>query len=154
MHELSFDGVKKYMNEALVLKDVSFQLSEGEKVGIIGQNGSGKTTVLKLIAGILKLKHCEGYPYAPVPPGYDEGWVKITKGSTCSYLEQIPEYTEGVKVINVLNMAFKEVYSIEKEMRELEEKMKELIDSDLEKSLKQYSYLMELYEVNTTLQVM
>lgn len=147
MHELSFDGVKKYMGANIVLRDVSFQISHGERVGIIGQNGSGKTTILKLIAGILRLKHCPGYPYAPVPPGFDEGWVRISKGTICSYLEQIPEYPKGVKVIDVLNMAFSEVHSIEKEMRELEECMKVLIDNDLEKALKRYSCLMELYEL-------
>jgi ATP-binding cassette subfamily F protein 3 len=70
MHEISFDGVKKYLDATLVLRNISFQINKGEKVGIIGENGSGKTTILKLIAGILKLNHCAGYPYAPIPPGY------------------------------------------------------------------------------------
>ncbi len=147
MHELSLDGVKKYMDATLVLRNVSFQVSEGERVGIIGQNGGGKTTILKLIAGIIKLRHCIGYPYAPIPPGYDEGWVKISKGTRCAYLEQMPEYPEGIKVIEVLKMAFKEICSIEKEMRQLEEKMKVVTDNHLEKALKRYSHLMELYKI-------
>lgn len=73
MAEISFDGVKKYMDTTLVLKNITFMVTEGEKVGIVGENGSGKSTILKLIAGILELNHCAGYPYAPVPPGYDEG---------------------------------------------------------------------------------
>ena len=55
MFELSLVNVKKYMEATLVLKNINFQVYSGEKVGIVGVNGSGKTTVLKLIAGILVL---------------------------------------------------------------------------------------------------
>ena len=46
----------------------------------------------------------------------------------CAYLEQIPQYDDGIKVIDVLKLAFEEVYRIENKMRELEEKMKFLED--------------------------
>ena len=147
MHELSFDGVKKYMDAALVLRDISFQINEGEKVGIIGENGSGKSTVLKLIAGSLKLNHCAGYPYAPVPPGYDEGWVKISKGTTCAYLEQIPQYGDGMSVIDVLNLSFQELHDIEEKMHLLEKAMQCTEGRELKRNLDQYSQLMQLYEV-------
>lgn len=146
MHEISFDGVKKYLDSNLLFKNISFLIKEGEKAGIVGENGSGKTTVLKLIAGILKLKHCAGYPYAPVPPGYDEGWVNISKYTTCSYLEQIPQYDENVKVRDVLNLSFDEVYKIEKEMRGLEKEMLDLDGIELERTLAKYSDLIQLYE--------
>ncbi|MGF7059923.1 ribosomal protection-like ABC-F family protein [Brassicibacter mesophilus] len=146
MHEISFDCVKKYMGTALIFKNISFLIKEGEKVGIIGDNGSGKTTILKLIAGILKLNHCAGYPYAPVPPGYDEGWVNISKYTSCAYLEQIPQYDDEMKVIDVLNLSFEEIYRIEMEMRELEKDMMNFDDNDLKKTLTKYSELTQLYE--------
>ena len=59
MFELSLVNVKKYMEATLVLKNINFQVYSGEKVGIVGVNGSGKTTVLKLIAGILPMDYCE-----------------------------------------------------------------------------------------------
>ncbi len=147
MHEISLDGVKKYMDANLILRNISFQINEGEKVGIIGDNGSGKTTILKLIAGILKLNHCAGYPYAPVPPGYDEGWVKISKGTECSYHEQIPQYKEKMKVIDVLNLNFDEVHRIETKMHELEKSMHNLEGTDLKRTLEKYSELIQMYEV-------
>lgn len=146
MFELSLIGVKKYMDATLVLKNISFQVYPGEKVGIVGVNGGGKSTILKLIAGIEQMNYYPGYPQTS-SYGYDEGFVCLPREATCAYLEQIPQYEDGVKVIDVLKLAFEEVYSIENKMRELEEKMKFLEDDNLEKALKQYSALVELYEV-------
>ncbi len=147
MFELSLDGIKKYMDATLILEDITFQVYAGEKVGIVGANGSGKSTILKLIAGIEPMNYCVGYPGA-TSPGYDEGFISIPREATRAYLEQIPQYPEGLKVIDVLNLAFEEAHSIEREMHKLEDKMKALEGDDLEKVLKQYSDLVQLYEVN------
>lgn len=146
MFELSLVNVKKYMEATLVLKNINFQVYSGEKVGIVGVNGSGKTTVLKLIAGILPMDYCVGYPGA-TSPGYDEGFINKPSGVTCAYLEQIPQYENGIKVIDVLKMAFSEVYEIEEKMHKLEDEMKVLKGEELERSLKQYSRLVQSYEV-------
>ncbi len=147
MLELSLAGVKKYMDTTLILKDISFMVTEGEKVGLVGENGSGKTTILKLIAGILTLNHCAGYPYAPVPLGYDEGWVNTPKDAVCAYLDQIPQYPYGTRVIDVLKSAFDEVYQLEKDIHELEESMQHLEGADLERTLKSYGELLQAYEL-------
>lgn len=146
MFELSLVNVKKYMEATLVLKNINFQVYSGEKVGIVCVNGSGKTTVLKLIAGILPMDYCVGYPGA-TSPGYDEGFINKPSGATCAYLEQIPQYENGIKVIDVLKMAFSEVYEIEEKMHKLEDEMKVLKGEELERSLKQYSRLVQSYEV-------
>ena len=146
MFELSLVNVKKYMEATLVLKNINFQIYSGEKVGIVGVNGSGKTTVLKLIAGILPMDYCVGYPGA-TSPGYDEGFINKPSGATCAYLEQIPQYENGIKVIDVLKMAFSEVYEIEEKMHKLEDETKLMKGEELERSLKQYSRLVQSYEV-------
>ncbi|SHO43295.1 ribosomal protection-like ABC-F family protein [Anaerocolumna xylanovorans] len=146
MKDLFVNGVKKYLDSTLVLKNINFMVNEGERAGIIGENGSGKTTILKLIAGILTLNHCAGYPYAPVPPGFDEGWVVMPKDATCAYLNQIPDYEAGVKVIDVLNLAFEEVYGIEAELRSLEAEMQQAQGTELERILRKYDNCLKLYE--------
>ncbi|GEM_PF-186678 len=146
MKDIFVNGVKKYMNTTLVLKNVTFMVNEGERAGMVGENGSGKTTIMKLIAGKLALNHCAGYPYAPVPPGYDEGWVLLSKDTTCAYLDQIPDYEAGIRVIDVLNMAFEEVYKLEAELRSLEVEMQQAEGTILEKVLKKYDNYLKQYE--------
>jgi ATP-binding cassette subfamily F protein 3 len=146
MFELSLNGVKKYMEANLVLKNITFQVYSGEKVGIVGVNGSGKSTILKLIAGVEPFNYWPGYPQTS-SPGYDEGWISKPREATCAYLEQIPQYDDSLTVMDVLNMAFKEVHLIENDIWKLEEKMKTLEGDALEKALKQYSELTQLYEI-------
>ena len=55
MFELSLVNVKKYMQLTFVLKNINFKVYSGEKVGIVRVNGSGKSTILKLISGILPM---------------------------------------------------------------------------------------------------
>jgi ATP-binding cassette, subfamily F, member 3 len=105
MLEMKLHGVKKFMEAILVVKNITFEAYDGDKVGIVGANGSGKSTILKLIAGIEKMHYYPGYPQTS-SPGYDEGLINLPRGATKAYLEQSPVYPEGLKVIDVLNLAF------------------------------------------------
>jgi ATP-binding cassette, subfamily F, member 3 len=145
MFELKLNGIKKYMDATLVLKNITFEVYQGEKVGIVGVNGSGKSTILKLIAGIEPMNYYPGYPQTS-SYGYDEGLINMSRGVTTAYLEQTPVYSEGFKVIDVLNLAFEEIDGIEIQMRELEEQMKTLEDTALDRALIKYSELVQLYE--------
>lgn len=146
MIELELIGLKKYMDANLIVKDISFRVQTDEKVGIVGANGCGKSTILKLIAGIEPMNYCIGYPNA-TREGYDEGFICITKNMRCAYLEQIPQYDNSLKVIDVLKSAFDEIRSIESQMHQLEDDMKSLEGVQLERVLKRYSELVELYEM-------
>ena len=81
---LSAQSISKTYMERKVLDNVSFFLNEGDKVGIIGINGTGKSTLLRILAG------------ADEP---DSGNVIRTNGVRISYLPQIPEFAESGSVL-------------------------------------------------------
>ena len=82
---LSAQNVTKSFMERRVLDDVSFFLGEGDKVGIIGINGTGKSTLLRILAG------------AEEP---DSGQLIRTNGIRVSYLPQIPAFDESGTVLS------------------------------------------------------
>ena len=140
MLELSLNKIMKHMGTTLILEDVNFHVYEGDIVGIIGENGSGKSTILKLIAGIEKLKLFPG----SWSPGYDYGWISLPKKARVSYLDQMPNYEGTYTVREVIHLAFSEVYKLETELRTLELKMSE--NDDLENVLNRYGKVSSQYE--------
>lgn len=83
-----------------LLNDINFHISENDKIGLVGKNGAGKSTILKIICG---LQHPTSGKVA-VPPG-----IKI------GYLPQIMEHHKGKSVIDETMTAFADVLSLEKE---------------------------------------
>ena len=81
---LSAQNISKTYMERKVLDDVSFFLNEGDKVGIVGINGTGKSTLLKILAGADES---------------DRGSVTRTNGIRISYLPQIPEFDDRGRLI-------------------------------------------------------
>ena len=73
---MSIEGLKKSYGEKLLFSDVSFSINEDDKIGIVGVNGTGKSTFLRTIAG-------ETSP--------DEGEIKPAKGLRLEYLPQEKE---------------------------------------------------------------
>ena len=142
MFELSLNHIKKYMDATLILEDITFQIYSGEKVGIVGPNGCGKSTVMKLIAGILPL-NC--YPGSK-SLGYDEGWIAMPKEATVSYLDQIPEYPISYSVLDVLRAAFADLFEMEAQLRTMELEMNHLEGEALELVLRKYSETVHLFE--------
>ena len=71
--ELKADKIHKTYGRHMILADVSFTLAKGQKAGLIGYNGTGKTTLLKIIAGIVKP---------------DSGEIVVRKGSVVGYMPQ------------------------------------------------------------------
>lgn len=85
MNLLTAEGITHSYHDRRLFSGLSFHLNEGEKVGLIGINGTGKSTLLKIIAGML------------VP---DEGTVIRGNQLTLSYLPQSPEFADTDTVLS------------------------------------------------------
>ena len=91
-----------------VLKGVSFQVNPGEKVGLVGRNGTGKTTLFRIITG---------------QESTDSGEVHKLNNLRLGLLEQHVDFAYGETVHTAAFSAFKRVHDIEAEMRQLEKRM-------------------------------
>lgn len=80
MNILNIEHVSKVFGEKVVLDDVSYGVHQGDKIGIIGINGTGKSTILKIIGGLEEP---------------DEGQVITQNGLRITYLPQMPQFPEG-----------------------------------------------------------
>jgi ATPase subunit of ABC transporter with duplicated ATPase domains len=131
MIELALNGLQKYYGANMILKDITFEVQTSERVGIVGSNGCGKSTILKIIMGI---------------EGYDAGMLSLKKGATLGYLEQMPVYPEGMRGIDVLNLAFEKIDGLHKELVLIEKQLVTADEADIERLLKNYSKLQANYE--------
>lgn len=132
MIEVALNGIKKYYGAVKVLDNVTFEVHTGEKVGIVGRNGTGKTTILKILSGI---------------EGYDGGIFSIRKGTELGYLDQIPVYPENYTAMEVLKTAFEGLYKISNEMNTLEVSMSQLSEYKLDDVMKRYGELQHTFEL-------
>lgn len=99
--------VKSFIIGEPVLNGVTFHINQGERVGLLGKNGCGKSTLFKILTGEYD---------------YDEGEISVAPGRRIGLISQIPVYPEGYTVEQVLDTAFQRVHRIQREMGELAEK--------------------------------
>ncbi|MGN8630466.1 ABC-F family ATP-binding cassette domain-containing protein [Blautia sp. HCP3S3_G3] len=85
MNILNIEHISKVYGDKVIFDDVSYGMSQGEKIGVIGINGTGKTTLLRIIAGL------------EMP---DEGQVIMQNGLRVTYLPQHPQFPEGATVLS------------------------------------------------------
>ncbi len=87
---ISAQGLSKRYGAAPLFRDISFTISEGERIGVIGPNGSGKSTLLEMLHGRVKP---------------DSGDVAIRKGTRVSCVLQISEFAPGETIRSVIDKA-------------------------------------------------
>ena len=131
MIEIQVNGlVKSFEVGHNVLDGLTFQIDQGERVGLLGRNGAGKTTLFKILTGEL---------------GCDEGQVTVGQGRRVGLISQIPVYPAGYTVEDVLRSAFARLQKLAEEMEALAARMAEG-ESD-PAVLKRYGALSERFEV-------
>ena len=118
MAEISIHSLYKSFGEHTVLRDLNLELFVGERAAIVGPNGTGKTTLLKILCG---------------KEDYDSGEVYINKNARVGLLEQLPEYPADRTVRQILWEAFAHLEKMSAEMRALEAAMAAGEDCDLDR---------------------
>ena len=84
MINLQIEGLTKSFGDRVLFADIAFGLSEGERVGLIAKNGTGKTTLLNIIAG---------------DESYDSGTITFRNGIRVGYLRQLPVFPAEITVL-------------------------------------------------------
>nr|WP_325293921.1 ABC-F type ribosomal protection protein [uncultured Oscillibacter sp.] len=113
-----------------VLDGLTFQIDQGERVGLLGRNGAGKTTLFRILTGELD---------------HDEGQVSVASGHRLGLISQIPVYPAGYTVEDVLRSAFARLESLAREMEALEGRM--AAGEEDPALLRRYGSLTERFEV-------
>lgn len=127
MMDISIVNAKKNYGFKNVLDGFALDVTSGEKIGLIGPNGCGKTTLFKLITK---------------EEGLDSGSISIRKGANVRLLSQMPPVVDDeCTVRDILTRDFKDVFEIEAHMKELEKQMAVADPNELERILDHYGKL-------------
>ena len=109
MIDIKVEGlIKSFEIGKNVLDGVTFQIDQGERVGLLGRNGAGKSTLFRILTGELEP---------------DEGQAIIASGRRVGLISQIPVYPAGCTVEDVLRSAFARLQKLGEEMESLTERM-------------------------------
>lgn len=129
---LSLQGIQKSFGTNEVLRDASLVLQDGQRMGLVGVNGCGKSTLMKIIAGIETA---------------DGGTMTMQKGLKLGYLAQQGQVGEGRTVLEELESVFEPVQRMEQQLRDLEHQMADAHDeAALHRLGSQYDQLTRRFE--------
>ena len=136
---VSVEHIWKYFEADIpILEDISFSIERGDRIGLIGVNGCGKTTLLQILT--------DRIGFDPTPGG--DGAVNISRDCVIGYLEQNSGMVSENTVDAEMHLPFSAFEDEYRRMTELSEKMPELSGDELERASAEYARLSSHYEAN------
>ena len=130
-------NINKYYDGKQILKNVNLAIDEKDRIGIVGVNGCGKTTLLRILTG----------KEIPDRTTEKDGIVSLSSKTSIGYLEQMSGLDRESTVIEEMKSVFSKLDSVMERMKELEKLMNESSDVSQEIS-EEYSKLAAFYEAN------
>lgn len=131
---LSLKNIKKYIGLREIFSDATFNVHEQDRIAIVGQNGKGKTTLLKIIVDLEE---------------YDEGEIDKSKNLHIGYLSQNSDFADPENTLEEeIRSADSGIYKIIEQKTEIENRLESAQGDELEQALKDYENIMEKYEAN------
>ncbi len=128
---LACHNISKSFGDQVIVKSGTFHIEEREKAALIGLNGAGKSTILKMIMKELDT---------------DEGDIVLSKGKTIGYLSQHQDLSTHHSILEELKTARAEIIEMERQIRTMELEMKHLDGEQLESRLHSYHLLTQRFE--------
>ncbi|MGZ4106661.1 MAG: ribosomal protection-like ABC-F family protein [Tumebacillaceae bacterium] len=128
---LAFRSVSKSYGEKVILDNVSFTLNTGERVGLVGANGVGKSTLLKMVMGDVEIDGGE----VVVPPGVEVG-----------YLPQTFDFADELTIAELIFQSQRELRELETRIRELADRMADTSGAELDRVMEEYGDLSARFE--------
>ena len=128
---LACHNINKSFGEHVIVHDGSFHIEEREKAALVGINGAGKSTILKMIMGEEPL---------------DGGDVILAKGKTIGYLAQHQDLLPGSTIYEEVRSARADIFALESQIRSVEEELKHLSGDALKERLDTYNRLQSEFE--------
>jgi ATP-binding cassette subfamily F protein 3 len=129
---VTLNQVEKTFGRRVLFDKLDFAIDRGERVGLIGDNGSGKSSLFKVILGQLPI---------------DSGNVAIAKSVRVGHLAQDPVFDPENTVIDEAELAFAKLHQLSHELRDLEHEMAHLTGDDLDRILKKYQDVQHEFEI-------
>lgn len=124
--------IEKTFGERVLFDGLNLSVDRGERVGLIGANGAGKTSIFKLFTGDLSA---------------DAGTVATAKGIKLGHLSQDPVFDPANTVLDEAELGFAELHALSRQMRELEHRMGEEADEALERTLARYQKVQHEFDL-------
>lgn len=133
---ISVEGLKVEFNATPLFEDASYVINDNDRIGLVGKNGAGKSTMLKILSGLQR----------PT-----EGNVSVSKETTIGYLPQVMKLTDDHTVMKEAEMAFEEIFKIQESLERINKELTTRTDyesDDYQKLIEKYSHYSDRFTMS------